>query len=106
VERVCFLLRVRPDRLEEYKERHRNVWPEMLEALRATGWHNYSLFLADDGLLVGYLETENFERALAGMEATRVNTRWQAEMAEFFDLPGDERPDTGLRRLEEVFHLA
>jgi L-rhamnose mutarotase len=106
VERVCFLLRVRPDRLEEYKERHRNVWPDMLEALRATGWRNYSLFLADDGLLVGYLESEDFEGALAGMEATDVNTRWQAEMAEFFELPGDERPDTGLRRLEEVFHLA
>ena len=40
------------------------------------------------------------------MEATDVNARWQAEMAEFFELPGDERPDTGLQRLEEVFHLA
>jgi L-rhamnose mutarotase len=105
VERVCFLLRVRPDRLEEYKARHRAVWPEMQEALRATGWGNYSLFLADDGLLVGYLETEDFEAARAGMEATEVNARWQAEMAEFFELPGDERPDTGFRRLQEVFHL-
>jgi L-rhamnose mutarotase len=105
MERVCFLLRVRPDRLEEYRERHRAVWPEMLEALRATGWRNYSLFLDDDGLLVGYLETEDLERALAGMEATDVNARWQAEMAAFFEL-GDARPDTGFRRLEEVFHLA
>jgi L-rhamnose mutarotase len=106
VERVCFLLRVRPDRLEEYKERHRSVWPEMLDALRTAGWGNYSLFLDADGLLVGYLETEDFEAALAGMEATEVNARWQAEMAKFFELPGDERPDTGLRRLPEVFHLA
>jgi L-rhamnose mutarotase len=106
VERVCFLLRVRPDRLEEYKERHRSVWPEMLDALRTAGWGNYSLFLDADGLLVGYLETEDFEAALAEMEATEVNARWQAEMAKFFELPGDERPDTGLRRLPEVFHLA
>ncbi len=106
MERVCFLLRVRPDRLAEYRERHRAVWPEMLEALRATGWRNYSLFLDDDGLLVGYLETEDLERALAGMEATDVNARWQAEMAEFFELPEEARPDTGFRRLEEVFHLA
>jgi L-rhamnose mutarotase len=102
VERVCFTLRVRPDRLEEYRERHRAVWSEMLEALRATGWSNYSLFLAEDGLLVGYLETEDFEAAQAGMEATRVNARWQAEMAELFE---QGRPDTTLRRLEEVFHL-
>ncbi len=106
MERVCFLLRVRPERLEEYKERHRAVWPEMLDALRAAGWRNYSLFLDDDGLLVGYLETEDFTQAVAGMEGTDVNARWQAEMAEFFSLPSGGRPDTGLRRLEEVFHLA
>lgn len=105
MERVCFLLRVRRDRLDEYKARHREVWPDMLAALSASGWRNYSLFLDDDGLLVGYLETEDFAAALAAMEATEVNARWQAEMAEFFELPANERPDTGLRRLEEVFHL-
>jgi L-rhamnose mutarotase len=97
MERVCFLLRVRPDRLEEYKARHREVWPDMLAALSATGWSNYSLFLDDDGLLVGYFETEDFQAALDGMEATDVNARWQAEMAEFLVPP--------LRRIEEVFHL-
>ena len=105
MERVCFLLRVRPDRLAEYKERHRAVWPEMLDALRETGWRNYSLFLGDDGLLVGYVETEDFARAQAAMAEREVNARWQAEMAPFFELPGDARPDTGLVRLEEVFHL-
>ena len=106
MERVCFLLRVRPDRLEEYKQRHRAVWPEMRDALRAAGWGNYSLFLAEDGLLVGYVEVESFEAALASMEATDVNARWQAEMAEFFTPGSGERPDTGLVRLEQVFHLA
>jgi L-rhamnose mutarotase len=106
MERVCFLLRVRPDRLDEYKARHRAVWPEMLDALSAAGWRNYSLFLAPDGLLVGYLETDDFEAAQRAMAQTDVNARWQAEMAEFFALPGDKRPDTGLVRLEEVFHLA
>lgn len=104
MERVCFLLQVRPERLAEYKERHRSVWPEMREALSATGWHNYSLFLRDDGLLVGYLETPSFEQALAGMAALEVNERWQREMKPFFvDLPG--RPDQAMVRLEEVFHL-
>jgi L-rhamnose mutarotase len=105
MERVCFLLRVRPERLEEYRRRHRAVWPEMLDALRTAGWRNYSLFLGEDGLLVGYLETEDFGAALAAMGETGVNARWQAEMAEFFELPSGERPDTGLQRLEEVFHL-
>jgi L-rhamnose mutarotase len=105
MERVCFLLRVRPDRLDEYRARHRAVWPEMREALRESGWGNYSLFLDDDGLLVGYLETDDFDAAVRAMEATDVNARWQAEMAEFFELPSGERPDTGLKRLDEVFHV-
>src|SRR5690606_30368960 len=63
MERVCFLLKVKQDRLDEYRERHRAVWPEMLEALHESGWGNYSLFLRDDGLLVGYLETDDFEAA-------------------------------------------
>ena len=105
MERVCFLLRVRADRLDEYKARHRAVWPEMLDALRAAGWETYSLFLRDDGLLVGYLETADFAAAQAAMEATDVNARWQAEMAEFFELGVGERPDTGFVRLEEIFHV-
>jgi len=104
MERVCFLLQVRPDRLGEYKERHQNVWPEMREALSATGWHNYSLFLRDDGLLVGYLETPSFEKALEGMAGLEINERWQKEMKPFFvQLEG--RPDQAMMRLPEVFHL-
>ncbi|ROO86512.1 L-rhamnose mutarotase [Actinocorallia herbida] len=105
--RVCFLLKVRKDRMAEYKERHAAVWPEMQAALRDTGWHNYSLFLReDDGLLVGYLETDDFDKALTGMDATAVNARWQAEMAEFFEDLDGAAPDTGMLPLTEVFHLA
>jgi L-rhamnose mutarotase len=103
-QRVCFRLQVRADRLAEYRRRHAEVWPDMLRALRSTGWGNYSLFLGDDGLLVGYFETTSLERALDGMAATEVNGRWQSEMAEFFeglDLP----PDQGFVRLVEVFNL-
>jgi L-rhamnose mutarotase len=103
--RVCFQLQVKPDRLAEYKKRHAAVWPDMLQALADNGWHNYSLFLRADGLLIGYLETESLADAQAGMARTEVNGRWQAEMAEFFVDLGDAAPDTGFVELEEVFHL-
>jgi len=103
--RVCFCLQVKRDRLDEYKERHQRVWPEMLDALRRSGWRNYSLFLREDGLLIGYLETGNFEQALAGMAAADVNTRWQREMASFFENTGGKAADESMRPLEEVFHL-
>ncbi len=99
MERVCFQLHVRPERIAEYRERHRAVWPEMLDALSRAGWSNYSLFLRPDGLLIGYLETEDFEAATAAMDATDVNARWQAEMAPFFS------EALSFERLEEVFHL-
>jgi len=105
LQRICFLLRVKPERLEEYKRRHSSVWPDMLQALRETGWSNYSLFLRDDGMLVGYLETENFERARAGMAGREVNERWQREMADFFLQRAGLLPDRAMQPLEEVFHL-
>lgn len=105
MQRVCFLLRVKADRLEEYRDRHREVWPEMLRALRAAGWHNYSLFLDESGLLVGYLETEDFAAAQAAMAGTEVNARWQASMAPFFESLDGARPDEAMRGLPLVFNL-
>lgn len=104
--RVCFLLKVREDRIEEYRARHETVWPEMRQALSESGWHNYTLFLREDGLLVGYLETDDFAAAQDAMAATEVNARWQAQMAEYFEAPDGERPDEAMRPLREVFHLA
>ena len=105
MQRVCFLLKVRADRLEEYKERHKAVWPEMLAALSETGWHNYSLFLRADGLLVGYLETPDFQAALDGMAKKEINAKWQKDVAPFFEALDGRRPDEQMMRLEEVFHL-
>ncbi|RDG38372.1 L-rhamnose mutarotase [Streptomyces corynorhini] len=104
--RVCFLLKVRQDRITEYRERHAAVWPDMLLALSQCGWHNYSLFLRDDGLLVGYLETEDFTAAQEAMAATEVNARWQKDMAPFFEALDGDRPDEAMKPLTEVFHLA
>jgi|SRR5690348_7067870 L-rhamnose mutarotase len=105
MERVCFLGRVRPERLAEYRDRHERVWPDMLAALREAGWRNYSLFLTEDGLLVGYLETDGYQAALDRMARTEVNSRWQEEMAPYFtDLSG-RPPDQGFLRIAEIFHL-
>jgi len=103
--RVCFQLQVKKDRIDEYKARHRAVWPDMLDALRQTGWSNYSLFLREDGLLIGYLETADFDQALAGMALQEVNNRWQTEMKGFFEDTQQRPADRQLELLEEVFHL-
>ena len=102
--RVCFQLQVKPDHIEQYRTAHAAVWPDMLEALKATGWNNYSIFLRPDGLIIGYFETEDLQANLDGMAATEVNARWQAAMADHFvdlDLPADQ----AFGYLDEVFNL-
>ena len=104
-QRICFQLRVKPDRLDEYVERHRTVWQEMRDALTAAGWRNYSLFLQPDGLLTGYFECDDLAAAQAAMADTDVNARWQAEMSEFFAGLDGAAPDEGIQPIPEIFHL-
>jgi L-rhamnose mutarotase len=102
--RVCFRSSVQPELLGEYRRRHAAVWPEMLRALKEAGWNNYSLYLDNDGLLIGYLECDDFDAVRARMALTDVNARWQEEMATLFQ-DSDVPPDEGFRILEEVFNL-
>jgi L-rhamnose mutarotase len=106
--RIGFLLKVKEEKIEEYKRRHAAVWPEMLDAITRSGWHNYSLFLRDDGMLFGYFETpESLEVALANLGAEDANTRWQEYMKDFFEAAsrGTGRADENMIELQEVFHL-
>jgi L-rhamnose mutarotase len=107
MKRVGFILKVKQDKIEEYKKHHEAVWPEMLDALRRNGWHNYTLFLRDDGLLFGYFEAaESFQASLDGMAKEEVNLRWQAFMGPYFEALGSgSRPDQNMLELQEVFHL-
>ncbi len=126
MKRVGFVLKVRPDRIDEYREQHKAVWPEMLDALRRHGWHHYSIFIGGDGLLFGYFETpDSFEAALDGMSKEEINRKWQALVAPYFEnvtaTVADRRKrrstcgggegtsvafaDENMLELEEVFHL-
>ena len=105
MKRIGFQFKMRQDRLAEYKEQHTRVWPEMLDALRAAGWRNYTLFARADGLIFGYFETDDsLQTAQAKMAVTEVNARWQAFMAPYTD--ASVRPDESFVELEEYFHLA
>jgi L-rhamnose mutarotase len=100
-QRSAFVLRVRPDKIDEYVEAHRSVWPEMLDALRGAGIRNYSIFRAGTEVF-GYFEADDLaaaERYLAGQE---VSARWQDAMAGLLE---ERVPDGGPPRLPEVFRL-
>ena len=105
MKRVGFILKVKESKKEDYKIGHQEVWPEMLQALRDAGWTNYSLFMRDDGLLFGYVETSDFDQALAKIGEMEVNTRWQAAFSGYFEGLDGKNPDQSMVELEEVFHL-
>lgn len=103
MERVGFTMRVLPGREAEYRRRHAAVWPEMLDALRAAGARDYSIFIRESDLFA-FLEVDDFAAFRAAMAANPINARWQAEMTALIDPLTD--PATGFhQRLEEVFHL-
>jgi len=103
--RYCMVARVDPHRLEEYRERHAAVWPEMLRALARAGWRGYTLHLGEDGLLVGVVDADDLDAARAAMGATEVNARWQSAMADFFASAPGARPDLAFTVLPTVFDL-
>jgi L-rhamnose mutarotase len=103
MERLGFVMRIRPGREAEYRRRHAAVWPEMLAALTAAGCRDYTIFI-NGADLFAYLVVDDFAAFRQSLGRSPVNARWQAEMADLIDPLTD--PATGFhQRLEEVFHL-
>ena len=100
-QRSAFVLKVRPEKIDEYIEAHRTVWPELLDALRAAGIRNYSIFRAGNQVF-GYFESDDLDAAGRYLAAQDVNTRWQDHMAELLE---ERVPDGGPPPLQEVFRL-
>ena len=106
MQRIGFLIRVKPDQLDEYKRLHAEIWPELLEELSRAGMRNYSLWLKPDGTEFGYLECEDWDAACAFLEKSDVHTRWQELMQNFLDTPAEGDGGQPIEMLEEVFYLA
>ena len=99
--RSAFVLRVKPERIDDYVEAHAGVWPEMLEALRGAGIRNYSIF-RDGSQVFGYFEADDLEASAAFLARQPVCTRWQDTMAELLE---ERVPDGGPPSLTEIFRL-
>ena len=100
-ERTAFVLHVRPDRIDEYVAAHREVWPEMLDAIHGAGIRNYTIF-RDGNRVFGYFEADDLEAASRYLADQPACTRWQDAMAELLE---DRVPDAGPAPLPEIFRL-
>lgn len=86
----AWVLEVRPGYEEEYKKRHDEIWPEMLEALRKAGISNYNIFR--HGLtLFGYFETDDLEASVKAIGEDPINAKWGEWMGPIMKIDIDER---------------
>lgn len=86
----AWVLEVRPGYEEEYKKRHDQIWPEMLETLRKAGIRNYNIFR--HGLtLFGYFETADLGAAQTHLASCPVNAKWGEWMAPIMKIDVDPR---------------
>ena len=99
--RGAFVLRIKPERVDDYVAAHAAVWPEMRAAISDAGIRNYSIFLYEN-LAFGYLEADDLDAAYAAIAATDVNRRWQDAMADLLEQRVD---DAGPVSLPEIFRL-
>lgn len=103
MERCCFTFEVKPGQEAEYDRRHEAVWPELVEAIRAAGISNYTLFRRDRQVFA-YCECEpDAETAFAKVGATDVNRHWSEWFEDVIEALTDE--DGQLFHAQEVWHL-
>ncbi len=100
-QRSAFVLHVRPERIDDYIRAHREIWPEMLDALHGAGIRNYTIFRHGNQMF-GYFEADDLDAAARYLEQQDVSARWQDAMA---DLLEQRVPDGGPASLAEVFRL-
>lgn len=107
MQRVGFLIRVKPEKLEEYKKHHSPIWPELVEELKTAGMRNYSLWLHPSGLEFGYLECDDWDAVCAYLADSEVHTKWQELMQNYLDTGTDAgQGGQPVQMLEHVFQLA
>ncbi len=104
MQRVAFQLRVREGMTEAYDQAHREVWPELLEALARFGVREYSIFRRGQQLFLT-LRVPDFSRLLTQLAESDVNRRWQEKMAPLFEPVPDLADNETLATMTEVFYM-
>lgn len=105
MQRVAFLLRLKPGSAAAYDEAHRHVWPDMLSLLKRAGISQYSIFRRDELLILSMTITQDFESTWRQIESDPVNARWQHAMSAYFETLQPTRPGERFPMLDEVFYL-
>ena len=97
MQRGAWLFSLKAGKEEAYQEAHKRVWPELIEAARAAGLRNHSVFM-QGSTVFAYAEAEDLAATMTRLEALEVTHRWNKAMAELME-------DVDGVSIAEVFHF-
>lgn len=104
MKRLAFQMKLKKDKVEEYIEAHRNIWPSVLDEIKEAGIHNYSIYLK--GLdLFGYFEVDDLDLFYHRSNNSKVNIKWQKKMNEYLDNIENRESKGPMVFMEEIFHV-
>ena len=105
MQRVAFLLRLKPGTGPDYDKAHAAVWPEMLALLKRAGISDYSIFRRDELLFLCMRIDGDFDAVWDKIDPDPVNIRWQQAMSEYFVPKQETRTSERFPMMQEVFYL-
>jgi L-rhamnose mutarotase len=102
-EKYAFKMKLNPGMEAEYRRRHDEIWPELVDLLREAGVSDYSIHLdPQTGILFGVL-TRPKDHRMASLPDQPVMQKWWAHMADIMETNPDNSPVQS--DLVTVFHL-
>ena len=106
VKRYAWVIKVKAEKLDYYKELHANPWPEVNAMLKACNIQNYSIYYRD-GLLFSYLEYtgSDFDADMKKMAADPMTQKWWKETDPCQEPVDSAREGVWWADMEEVYHL-
>jgi len=101
--RYAFKMKMTPGMKEEYKRRHSEIWPEIVELIKKSGVSDYSIFLDEEtNILFGIQKIEG-NVSSQDLGFNEIQQKWWDYMADIMDVNADNSPIS--KPLVEVFHM-
>ncbi len=105
MKRYGWVIKLRPEKEQEYRRLHAEPWPGVLAMIRACNVRNYSIYLKD-GFLFSYLEYvgDDFAADMARMAKDPTTQQWW-KLTDPCQEPLETRnPGERWATMDEVFH--
>lgn len=103
MEKIAFTMQLNPGQKQEYRRRHQQIWPELVDALKAAGIRDYSIFLEESTHTLFAVLWRSENHSMDALPLQAIVQKWWAYMADIMATEADNKPR--LKNLEQMFHL-